>query len=245
MSLVTTAAQQNAALTQAANAAAAGNTSTSTVAGGASASTASSTGPNALSSLTGNFNNFLKLLMTQLQNQDPTTPMDTSQFTTQLVQFASVEQQINTNTSLTQLIQLTQAGEVLQSSAMVGHKVAVTSNQMPLQNGTGEVQFTAPAAGPVAIAIYNGSGTQIADATVQATAGTNSWTWNGQDGSGNQRPDGTYQVAVMGLNSAGTPSALPFTVIGTATGVQQQNNTLQLQLGSDTVAFSAVQSIVN
>ena len=77
------------------------------------------------------------MLMTQLQNQDPTSPMDTNQFTTELVQFSSVEQQINTNTSLTQLIQLTQAGEMMQASAMTGKQVTVTSDHVPLQNGKG------------------------------------------------------------------------------------------------------------
>ena len=86
---------------------------------------ASQTGSAALNSLSANFGDFLKMLMTQLQNQDPTSPMDTNQFTTELVQFSSVEQQINTNTSLTQLIQLTQAGEVMQASAMTGKQVTV------------------------------------------------------------------------------------------------------------------------
>ena len=88
-------------------------------------------------SLSSNFNDFLSMLMTQLQNQDPTSPMDTNQFTSELVQFSSVEQQINTNTSLTQLIQLTQAGEVMQASAMTGKQVTVSSDHVPLQNGTG------------------------------------------------------------------------------------------------------------
>ena len=100
-------------------------------------STASQTGNTALTSLSSNFNDFLKMLMTQLQNQDPTSPMDTNQFTSELVQFSSVEQQINTNTSLTQLIQLTQAGEVMQASAMTGKKVTVSSDHVPLQNGQG------------------------------------------------------------------------------------------------------------
>src|SRR2546421_564140 len=82
------------------------------------ATTAAQAGSPALNSLSANFGDFLKLLMTQLRNQDPTSPLDTNQFTTELVQFASVEQQINTNSSLTQLIQLTQAGEVMQGSAM-------------------------------------------------------------------------------------------------------------------------------
>src|SRR5487761_1937789 len=95
----------------------------------------------ALGALSSNFGNFLSLLMTQLQNQDPTSPLDTNQFTSELVQFSSVEQQIQTNTSLTQLIQLTQAGEVMQGSAMTGKQVTVTSSQIPLQNGQGTLQF--------------------------------------------------------------------------------------------------------
>src|ERR1700733_9299991 len=87
-----------------------------TAAGG---STAASKG--ALTSLTSNFQDFLGMLMTQLQNQDPTSPMDTNQFTNELVEFSGVEQQINTNSSLTQLIQLTQSGQVEQSASLVGH----------------------------------------------------------------------------------------------------------------------------
>jgi flagellar basal-body rod modification protein FlgD len=75
-----------------------------------------------LGALSGNLNNFLSLLMTQLKNQDPTSPLDTNAFTSELVQFSSVEQQVKTNTSLTQLIQLTQAGEVMQSSASSARK---------------------------------------------------------------------------------------------------------------------------
>ena len=118
MSIASVAAQQNSLIT-AANAAAAGApNATASAASGTSAAT--QTGATALSSLSGNFTDFLNMLMTQLQNQDPTSPMDTNAFTTELVQFSSVEQQINTNTSLTQLIQLTQGGEVMQASAMTG-----------------------------------------------------------------------------------------------------------------------------
>src|SRR5580698_7887306 len=78
------------------------------------------TGTSALSSLSSNFSDFLSLLMTQLQNQDPTSPLDSNQFTSELVQFTSVEQQIDTNSNLTQLIQLTQASQIEQSAALIG-----------------------------------------------------------------------------------------------------------------------------
>ena len=218
----------------------------STVTAAASPSAASSTGSsNALSSLSSNFGNFLQMLMTQLQNQDPTSPMDTNQFTSELVQFTSVEQQINTNTSLTQLIQLTQAGEVMQSSAMIGKHVAVQANQIPLQNGTGSLQFNTASSQPVVIGVYNASGVKIQEADLMSKAGSNSWTWNGRDSQGNTMPDGAYKVTVTSNGTNGTSTAIPFTVLGTATGVASGTNAVQLQLGAVTVGFDAVKSVSN
>ena len=231
MSLASVAAQQTSAATAA-------NTAASTT-------PATQTGSTALNSLSANFGNFLKLLMTQLQNQDPTSPLDTNQFTTELVQFSSVEQQINTNTCLTQLIQLTQASEVMQASAMTGKAVTVTSDHMPLQNGKGIVNFTAPAAEPVAIAVYSDTGAKLRDAMATSVKGANTWNWDGKDNSGNTLPDGSYKVAVMGGNADGTTTALPFTVVGTATGVLNQSGSVQLQLGALAIDFSKVVSVGN
>jgi flagellar basal-body rod modification protein FlgD len=214
-----------------------------TAASTAGAPTAGAQGGTALTSLSANFGNFLKLLMTQLQNQDPTSPLDTAQFTTQLVQFSSVEQQINTNTSLTQLIQLTQAGELMQSSAMIGKRITVASDHVPLQNGTGTIQFSLPAAGPVGIAIYDESGTKIRDVSLSGAKGENSWTWDGTNAAGARLPDGGYKVAVTSHASNGTSAALPFSVVGTATGVISENNAVQLQLGALSVGFSAVKAV--
>jgi flagellar basal-body rod modification protein FlgD len=244
MSLASVASQQNAALQLAANQAASG-VAASGLQGAASGTAAtSSNSATALNALSGNFSDFLNLLMTQLKNQDPSSPLDTNQFTTQLVQFAGVAQQITTNQSLTQLIQLTQSGEILNSSSIVGKQVAVTSSQMPLQNGSGQLQFTPKAAGPIAIAVYGATGQQVATATVQATAGVNTWSWNGEDANGDQLPDGAYNVAVMGLDASGNATAVPFSVIGTATGVQSQNGAVSLQMGKESVNFSAVQSVI-
>ncbi len=209
----------------------------------ATASPAIAAGTSAMGTLSGNFQTFLTLLMTQLQNQDPTSPLDTNQFTSQLVQFATVEQQINTNRSLGELISLTQSGQVLQSSALVGRQVEVTSDKLSLQNGTAAVRFNAAADGQVAIAVYSDTGVKIADGLVNATAGSNEWTWNGRNGNGTQMRDGAYTVAVTGANADGTAAALPFTVLATATGVQQQDNAIRLQLGGQVVDFAAVKAV--
>jgi flagellar basal-body rod modification protein FlgD len=207
--------------------------------------TASAASTSALTSLTSNFQDFLGMLMTQLQNQDPTSPMDTNQFTQELVEFSGVEQQINTNSSLTQLIQLTQSGQVEQGASIVGHQVELNSANLALQDGTGAITFTAPGAGPVEIGIYDANGNKVADSVVSATQGSNNWSWNGQDGNGVQLPDGSYQVSVDAAGASGQPAALPFTVLATATGVQQTATGLQLQLGSTSVPFSSLQSVLN
>lgn len=245
MSLASVAVQQSNALA-AANAAAAAAVSPGTTSGAsASSASAAAAGNTALNSLTSNFGDFLNLLMTQLQNQDPTSPMDTNQFTSELVQFTSVEQQITTNGALNQLISLNQAGELMQSSAMVGKQVVLNSTQLPLQNGSGALQFTAPAAEPVAIAVYNSAGQQIYDAALNANAGNNNWTWNGQSSNGVQMPDGAYTVAVEGANPDGSTAALPFSVIGTITGVATNSSgTLNLQLGAASMPFSSVQQVL-
>jgi flagellar basal-body rod modification protein FlgD len=233
MSLASVTAQQNNAIA---------NTGTTTAAGSTSSSQSSSA---ALNSLSSNFGDFLSLLMTQLQNQDPTSPLDTNEFTSELVQFCSVEQQINTNSSLTQLIQLTQAGEIMQASSMTGKQVTVSSDHVPLQNGKGTIQFTAPAAEPVDISIYSDSGTKLRDQVMTASKGTNTWNWDGTNSSGQSLPDGSYKVVVTGANADGTTSTLTTSVVGTATGVQNQSSGVQLQMGALSVDFSKVQSVAN
>jgi flagellar basal-body rod modification protein FlgD len=244
MSLASVAAEQSNALAAATSAAAANATTTSTAASGSSAS-ANASATNPLLALSSNFSDFLNMLMTQLQNQDPTSPMDSNQFTTELVQFSGVEQQISTNGSLTQLIQLTQAGETLQATSMTGQQVTAQSTQIALQNGTGTLNYTDTSGGPVAIAITSASGQPLYSTTVTATAGQNSWTWNGENSAGTQLPDGAYSAAVVAANADGSTTTLPFTVTGTATGVQSLSSGIQLDIGALTVPFTAVQSVGN
>jgi flagellar basal-body rod modification protein FlgD len=214
-----------------------------TTASASSGSVAAQTGSAALNSLSSNFSDFLTLLMTQLQNQDPSSPMDSNQFTSELVQFSSVEQQINTNSDLTQLIQLTQASQVEQSSAMLGKQVTVNSTQLSLQNGSASINFNTTNAEPIAISVTNASGAQVSSATLTSKAGSNTWTWNGNSGNGSTEPDGAYTVSVMTLGSNGTTTSVPFTVTGTATAVTNNSGTVDLQMGGLTLPFSDVVSV--
>ncbi len=243
MSLASVAAQQT-ALAAAAQAAKASATAANT-ASATSTATSAQTSQNALTGLSSNFGDFLNMLMTQLQNQDPSSPMDGNQFTQELVAFSGVEQQINTNSSLTSLIQLTQAGQVMQGASLTGKQVQVQSNQIPLQNGSGSVRYTTTTSQPVAIAIADSSGNIIRTASLTSQPGSNSWTWDGTSNSGAKLPDGAYNIAVEGASSTGgSAAAIPFTVGGTVTGTQNTTaNGMQLQLGALNVGFGALQSM--
>src|SRR3954468_20088182 len=99
------------------------NTAATTPSSGASTT-------DAIKKLSGDFNNFLTLLTTQLKNQDPLSPMDSTQFTQQLVAFTGVEQQINSNNKLDQIIALDKAGQITTASGFIGQQVEATSTQV-------------------------------------------------------------------------------------------------------------------
>ncbi len=237
-SLLTAPPLSSSASSAAATAAAAAATGSS-----GSAAGSGSAAPNALTSLSNNFSSFLNLLLTQLKNQDPTTPMDTNSFTTELVQFSGVQQQITTNGSLTSLIQATQGTEVIQATSTVGKSVTISSTQAPLQNGSATVNYATTSAEPVDITVTNASGVKVAEVTGTSSAGANTWHWNGKDSSGVQQPDGSYTVSINGQPAGGTTAAVPFTVTGTATGVVNSNGAVTLQVGAVSVPFSSVQSV--
>ncbi|MGA2129486.1 MAG: flagellar hook capping FlgD N-terminal domain-containing protein, partial [Xanthobacteraceae bacterium] len=111
-----------------------------------SSSTSGSTGSTASSgsSLAGNFDEFLQLLTTQLQNQNPLDPLDTNQFTSQLVQFSSVEQQINMNTQLGTLISLQQTAQSTSALGFVGQTVTVSGATATLANNQASWSYNSP-----------------------------------------------------------------------------------------------------
>ncbi len=205
-----------------------------------------STSGDALSSLTSNYNQFLTLLTTQLQNQDPTSPMTSDTFTSELAQFAGVEQQIQTNTNLTQLLSLNQDSQVSQSTSLVGRQAVASSSQLPLQNGSAELQISPTSAETVGIAITNSAGSVVKTQTLSLPAGTTNWTWNGQDDSGNTLPDGSYSAAVVTQDSSGNSTAVPFSIVGTITGVSKDaSNGVEVDMGASTINMSSVSSLLS
>jgi flagellar basal-body rod modification protein FlgD len=194
--------------------------------------------------LAGNFDNFLTLLTTQLKNQSPTDPLDTNQMTAQLVQFASVEQQISMNKNLEQMVSLQQAAQLTAAAPLMGQKVEVEGDGLPLQNGSATLRLPAAGTARMArVAVMDSSGKIVREAQVQLGATASNWNWDGRDGNGTKLTDGAYKVAVTGSDAYGGSAAMRFTVIGTATGAERQDGTLRLRLGGATYGFDKVRSI--
>ncbi|MCE2576815.1 flagellar hook assembly protein FlgD [Komagataeibacter sp. FNDCR2] len=220
-------------------------TSANTAAASASSSTgtSASSSSSALASLADNYTTFLTLLTTQLKNQDPSSPMSTDTFTSELAQFAGVEQQVETNQNLATLISLNEDSQMTSDTSLVGQTATADSTTLPLQNGSASLSFNGTSGETVAIAVANASGTIVKDAVVTANSGTNTWTWDGTDNSGNTLSNGAYSVAVETIDSTGTTSAVPFTVNGTITGVTKGTSDMEVEMGTADIPMSEVTNI--
>jgi len=196
--------------------------------------------------LAGNFDTFLTLLTTQLQNQDPLSPMDTSQFTEQLVSFAGVEQQINMNTNLTTLISMQQSSESLQALQLVGANVTINSNTAALSKATGSPAtwgFSSPSPATGAVTITSATGQVALTGTISLTAGSQSYTWNGQGNNGVTWPDGNYTLSINAVGANGQPVTVSTQVQGTISSVNVSQNPPLVTVGGQNYPISAIQSI--
>ncbi|PAU94620.1 hypothetical protein CK503_07445 [Aliifodinibius salipaludis] len=162
-------------------------------------------------SLTGNSklgqDQFLKLLVAQMQNQDPINPMDGKEFASQLAQFNSVEQLIGVNNGLSELSQSQQLmrSELTNSmaSSLTGKQVRALSSDVNLQAGENtNINYDLNnAASEVEIVIRDSSGSEVRRETVDgAAAGDNSWSWDGKSNDGVDVPDGQYNVEINATN---------------------------------------------
>ncbi|RAU21633.1 flagellar hook capping protein [Paramagnetospirillum kuznetsovii] len=200
-----------------------------------SASTSKST--TAKATLGTNFNTFLNMLTTQLKHQDPLSPMDSTQFTNQLVQFSSVEQQINANSNLEKLIKLQTASQTAQAISYVGQTVEVAGSTLPLQNSSGaSFSYTLPSnASSCEVQIKDSTGNIVYKSNAETSAGRHELTWDGTDTNGTTQKGGLYTINVVAKGSDGAALAVSTTVTGSVTKLSNDaTNGATLELGAGT-----------
>ena len=204
------------------------------------------TASNAFSQLSGNFQTFLTLLTTQLKNQDPTSPMDSNQFTQQLVEYSQVEQQINTNTNLQSLITQGSSNASAMTVGYLGKNVSITNGNASLTNGTAKWTYNlGSTAANTTLSVTNASGTVVYTGPGSVTAGNNSFTWNGQDNNGNQLNDGTYKLSVTATDSSGNAITASVASAGTVSQIDMTGGTPKLVVGNMEISPSDIAAVGN
>jgi len=185
------------------------NSVTSATTNNASSSSSSSSGTES-GTIAGNFQTFLTLLTTQLKNQNPLDPLDTNQFTAQLVQFAGVEQQLKSNDQLSTLVKLQQTAQATQALDYVGQTVAVDGDTAPLKDGKATWLVSVDKPVTATINITNSTGQTVMTSTRSLDAGKNQpLTWDGKDASDLQWPDGNYKISITAKDANGQSVSIP------------------------------------
>ncbi len=189
-------------------------------------------------------NRFLNLLVTQLKHQDPLDPLDTNEFTAQLVQFAGVEQQIQQNANLEKLLNLQETTQVAAMVNFIGTTVEVTGDTVPLEDGRAEFTYALGVnATDVTITVMNSSGLTVFVGEGETGAGKHTFVWDGKSAGGVDQPDGAYTVVVGALDRAGTLLDVEQTVFGRVTGAGADDGAISLFLSDVTVSMDDVLSV--
>ncbi|MBY0509769.1 MAG: flagellar hook assembly protein FlgD [Rhodospirillaceae bacterium] len=187
---------------------------------------------------------FLQLLTSQLKNQDPLSPMDSTEFTNQLTQFAQVEQQINMNANLTNLIGLSQQSIVSNAVNYIGKTIEGESNQVPLQNGVMKAAYgLTDDAKSVSVVVRDDTGNIVFSKVGQTTKGVHEFTWDGKDANGLQLDDGVYSLSITSVGGDDKPVDNYVTAFGKVTGVTTINGTTVLLLDKVGIPVDKVLSI--
>lgn len=198
----------------------------------------SSTSNSASQTLSADMNTFLTLLTTQLKYQDPLDPMDTAEFTNQLVQYSSVEQAIQTNEKLDSLLSMNIQNLGAQAVSYIGKVAQVLGDVMPLQDGQAKAAYTLDKdVQSVTIIVKDLNGNVVYSDEGEVTAGTHEFDWDGKTAGGQQLEDGAYQIVVSAKVANGETSAnVTTTIFGKVTGVASDSEGVYIGLGDAVTA---------
>ena len=195
--------------------------------------------------LSQDFDDFLKLLTTQLQNQDPLDPTDTTQFTNQLVGFSQVEQQINLNKKMEDLIGITSSNSLQQALGYIGLQATYTGNQIytPGDGGASTINYNlSNAVKSAKLRIVNESGETVWTSNLPTKAGDSKIEWNGKDSAGKAVAAGTYKALIDAENLGDTKAKIEIKVSSRVTGIETKDGVTNLSMGNFAVPLTKIES---
>lgn len=194
--------------------------------------------------LSEDFDTFLTLLTSQLENQDPLEPLKSEQFTQQLVQFSQVEQQIATNDQLESLVSLSLAAQHGALVDYIGKSVEGESDRARLTNGSASWSYELDQeADSVSVLVLNEANRPVRATTASTDAGLNNFVWDGRDDAGNVLPDGVYRLSVSATGSDGERLNSSVRAGGIVDGVEVVNGVAQLTVNGALLPLANVTSV--
>ena len=213
-------------------------------------STAGTTGASSVSSaldkteIASNFTTFLQLLTTQLKNQDPLSPLDTNQFTQQLVEFAQVEQQMKSNDQLTSLVSLEKSAVASTALAYVGATVVVDGSTTRLANGRANWSLNVSKPATATIAIKDATGQTAYTGTFAVNPGTQNFIWDGHGNNGALWPDGAYTMTATATDASGQTTAISTQIQARVDSVDLTQNPPLLSINGQNYTMDKIKRIV-
>jgi flagellar basal-body rod modification protein FlgD len=191
-----------------------------------------------------NFDTFLKILTTQLKNQNPLDPLDTNQFTQQLVQFTGVEQQLKTNTFLEALMMSSQSAVNTDAVSYIGKEVMAAGTKADLRNGGASWAFNAEAnVSDAKVTIKDSNGQVVYSETGSLDKGPGNFLWDGRGSDGQVKPDGTYTITIDGRNLAGNYVTISTSTVGVVSAVDFSGVEPILTVGGSKIKLSDVTNV--
>jgi flagellar basal-body rod modification protein FlgD len=179
---------------------------------------------------------FMKLLMTQMQYQDPMSPMDNKDFIAQMAQFSSLEQMQNMNQSLTSFIKAQTGSAKLNALTLIGKDVKVNKQYFSIKNGSTEdkLKYEVQAPGDVNINIYDENGKTVRTIKLGETdPGEKDFYWDGKDDNGKTVSDGKYYLEISDKLKNGNIAYLTPSIYGKVSSISFKNNDVSVYVGKD------------
>jgi flagellar basal-body rod modification protein FlgD len=193
--------------------------------------------------LANNFTTFLQLLTTQLKNQNPMDPLDTNQFTQQLVQFAQVEQQMKQNDQLSTLISIEKSAQATVALSYVG-QIAVVDGSTNLLNGNATWTINAPKPSTATVTIRDSTGQTAYSGSFALNAGVQNFTWDGRGNDGRLWPTGQYTLTATGLDASGKNVALSTEVTAVVDSANLQADPPTLSINGHDYTLDQVKRVI-
>lgn len=194
-----------------------------------------------------NFQTFLQLLTTQLQNQNPLDPLDTNQFTQQLVQFAGVEQQIATNATLSALLTAMDSSRLTGAVDFIGKRIVAEGATTVLDEQSAVWNINVGKDAPkTTIVISDAAGNEVYAQDIDLKEGDNVYAWQGKASNGQVMPDGFYTIQVVARDNQGQMVSAKTDIQGVVTGIELEDGQPVLKIGDTVrVKLANIKSVVN